>query len=58
MARITAHIEALLRPEHDVMIDQIYWAGTRRIGPVFGHLDEADMLPVNRTRALFLGVAS
>ena len=58
MARITAHIEALLHPEYDVMIDQIYWAGTRRIDPVFGHLDEADMLAVNRARVLFLGVAS
>ncbi|MCY4231850.1 MAG: type II toxin-antitoxin system PemK/MazF family toxin [Alphaproteobacteria bacterium] len=41
-----------------VMIDQIFSAGTRRIGPVFGHLDDADMVAVNRALALFTGIAS
>lgn len=40
------------------MIDQIFSAGTRRIGPVFGHLDDADMVAVNRALALFTGIAS
>lgn len=41
-----------------VMVDQIFSAGTRRIGPVFGHLDDADMVAVNRALALFTGIAS
>lgn len=28
------------------------------IGPVFGHLDDADMMAVNRALALFAGIAS
>ena len=33
-------------------------ARTRRFGEVFGHLDDADMLTVNRALALFVGIAS
>ena len=40
------------------MIDQIFSAGTRCIRPVFGHLDDADMVVVNRALALFTGIAS
>ncbi len=47
-----------LRKRSYVMIDQIFSAGTRRIGPVFGHLDDADMVAVNRALALFTGIAS
>ena len=46
-----------LRKRSYVMIDQIFSAGTRR-GPVFGHLDDADMVAVNRALALFTGIAS
>ncbi|MDE2914528.1 MAG: type II toxin-antitoxin system PemK/MazF family toxin [Paracoccaceae bacterium] len=41
-----------------VMIDQVFSAGTRRVGQVFGHLDDADMAAVNRALALFTGIAS
>ncbi len=46
-----------LRRRSYVMIDQIFSAGTRRIGQVFGHLDDADMVAVNRSLALFTGIA-
>ena len=47
-----------LRKPSCVMIDQIFSAHSRRCGDVFGHLDDADMLAVNRALALFLGIAS
>ena len=47
-----------LRKRSYVMIDQIFSARTRRCGQVFGHLDDADMLVVNRALALFVGIAS
>ena len=46
-----------LRTRSYVTIDQIFSAGTRRIGQVFGHLDDADMVAVNRALALFTGIA-
>ena len=47
-----------LRTRSFVMIDQTFSASTRRLGDAFGHLDDADMLSVNRARAVFLGIAS
>ena len=47
-----------LRIRSYVMIDQIFSARTRRVGPVFGRLDDTDLLAVNRALALFIGVAS
>ena len=47
-----------LRIRSYVMIDQIFSARTRRVGRVFGRLDDADLLAVNRALALFIGVAS
>ena len=47
-----------LRTRSFVMIDQTFSASTRRFGDVFGHLDDADMLSVNRGLAVFLGIAS
>ena len=47
-----------LRKPSYVMIDQVFSAHSRRCGAVFGHLDDADMLAVNRALALFLGIAS
>ena len=47
-----------LRIRSYVMIDQIFSAQTRRVGRVFGRLDDTDQLAVNRALALFIGVAS
>ena len=41
-----------------VQIDKASTVPMRRTGAVFGHLDDADMLRVNRALALFLGIAS
>lgn len=38
--------------------DQIFSAGTRRIGQIFGHLDDADMVTMNHALALYPGIAS
>ena len=46
-----------LRRRSYVMIDQTFSARAHRFGTVFGHLDDADMLAVNRALALFLGIA-
>jgi len=43
---------------HYVMGGQIFSAGTRRVGRVFGHLSGTDMLAVNRALTLFVGIAS
>ena len=47
-----------LRRRSFVMVDQTFSASTRRFGDVFGRLDDADMLSVNRALAVFLGIAS
>ena len=47
-----------LRKRSYIMVDQVFSAGTRRFGQVFGHLDDADMPAVNRALALFVGIAS
>ena len=47
-----------LRQRSYVMVDQIFSARTRRLGDVFGRLDDVDMLAVNRALALFVGIAS
>ena len=47
-----------LRKHSYVMVDQIFSAGTRRVGQVFGHLDDADMVGAIRAMALFVGIAS
>ena len=47
-----------LRTRSFVMIDQIFSASPRRFGDVFGRLDDADLLAVNRALALFLGIAN
>ena len=41
-----------------VMIDKTVTVRAHRFGPVFGRIDETDMLAVNRALALFLGIAS
>ena len=47
-----------LRIRYYVMVDQIFSARPLRIGRAFGHLDDADMIAVNRALALFTGIAS
>lgn len=46
-----------LRMRSYVMVDQVFSARPHRIGRVFGHLDDADMIAVNRALALFMGIA-
>jgi mRNA interferase MazF len=46
----------LSRPSQ-VMIDKIQTPPRNRLGPVFGHLDAAAMVAVNRSLAVFLGLA-
>ena len=41
-----------------VQIDKASTVPVRKTGAVFGHLDDAHMLRVNRALALFLGIAS
>ena len=47
-----------LRQRSYVMIDQIFSARTRRIGDVIGHLSDADLVPVNRALAVFVGITA
>lgn len=47
-----------LRQPSDVMIDQIFSARTHRIGDVFGHLSDADLVAVNRALAVFVGITA
>ena len=47
-----------LRTRSFVMVDQIFSASPRRFGDIFGRLDDAEMLAVNRALVLFLGIAS
>ena len=47
-----------LRTRSYVQIDKALTVPVRKTGAVFGHLDDADMLRINRALALFLGIAS
>lgn len=47
-----------LRRRSYVQVDKAVALRRHRFGPVFGHLDDADMLRVNRALALFLGIVS
>lgn len=46
-----------LRKVSQVMVDKAVTVRTDRIGPPFGRLDDATMVSVNRSLALFLGLA-
>ena len=46
-----------LRLPSQVMIDKPMAVSTKRLGTVFGQLDDAAMLAVNRALLLFLGLA-
>jgi mRNA interferase MazF len=45
-----------LNKPSEIMIDKAQTVARERIGEVFGHLAEEDMLAVNRSLAVFLGV--
>lgn len=44
-----------LRAPSQVMADKCSTLPRAKVGPVFGHLDDADMTLVNRALAIFLG---
>lgn len=46
-----------LRASSQIMLDKPMTVKTDKIGPSFGHLDELAMIGVNRSLALFLGLA-
>lgn len=46
-----------LRTSSQIMLDKPMTVKTDKIGPSFGHLDELAMIGVNRSLALFLGLA-
>jgi len=46
-----------LRNASQIMLDKPMTVKTDKIGPTFGHLDDAAMVSVNRSLALFLGLA-
>ena len=50
------HENGLCAPSQ-IMLDKPMTVQADKIGPVFGHLDEATMVSVNRALALFLGLA-
>ncbi|MDP1774078.1 MAG: type II toxin-antitoxin system PemK/MazF family toxin [Methylobacter sp.] len=45
-----------LRKPSEVMVDKAQTVPREKIGDVFGHMAEEDMLAINRTLAVFLGV--
>ena len=47
-----------LRTRSHIMLDKVTSVPVNEVGPVFGRLDDADMLRVNRALALFLGIVS
>ena len=47
-----------LRRRSYVMLDRISSSRQERLGEVFGTLDDADMIALNRALALFVGITS
>jgi mRNA interferase MazF len=45
-----------LRKLSEIMVDKVQTIPREKIGDVFGHIAEEDMLAVNRALAVFLGV--
>lgn len=54
---VTSSDENGLRASSQVMVDKPMSVPIRKIGPVFGRLDDMTLLEINRTLALFLGIA-
>ena len=50
-------LENGLRAPSQVMVDKATTVPTDKLGPVFGTFDDGAMLAVNRSLALFLGIA-
>jgi mRNA interferase MazF len=46
-----------LRQKSQIMIDKISTTRRDKVGPAFGHLDEATMVSVTRGLAVFFGIA-
>lgn len=46
-----------LKHESQIQIDKVMTVLRGKLGPVFGRLDDAAMLKVNRALALFMGIA-
>ncbi|MEN8742883.1 MAG: type II toxin-antitoxin system PemK/MazF family toxin [Phaeobacter gallaeciensis] len=46
-----------LRAPSQIMLDKPMTVKTDKVGPAFGFLDDATMVSVNRSLALFLGLA-
>jgi len=46
-----------LKAPSQIMVDKPITVASEKIGPVFGRLDDATMVSVNRSLALFLGLA-
>lgn len=46
-----------LRQRSEIMIDKVQTISRAKLGDVFGRLDDRTMLMVNRSLALFLGLA-
>lgn len=46
-----------LRAPSQIILDKPMTVKTEKIGPSFGHLDDLAMIDVNRSLALFLGLA-
>lgn len=57
--RLTLRPDAVngLRRPSQVMVDKPQSVQRQRLGPVFGRVDDATMLAVNRALAVFLGLA-
>ena len=49
--------ETGLRVPSQVMVDKPMTVSVKKVGPAFGHLDDAAMLAINRAMLLFLGMA-
>ena len=47
-----------LRQRSYVMLDRISSPRRQRLGEIFGELDDADMVALNRALALFVGITS
>jgi mRNA interferase MazF len=45
-----------LNKPSEVMVDKVQTIPREKIGEVFGHIAEEDMMAINRTLAVFLGV--
>jgi len=46
-----------LKKPSQVMVDKVMTVAREKVGPPFGHLDDATLLEVERCLAVFLGIA-